>query len=100
MYSFGQNIIIERTEGGVVSNVPQDIIYHSPDGFEYGYGGSGPADLALNILFAVTKDKDFAMKYHQQFKEMFIATLKQDVSIHIIPFEDVIDFIVEKQKVK
>lgn len=26
------------------------IIYHSPTGLEYGYGGSGPADLALSIL--------------------------------------------------
>lgn len=24
--------------------------YHSPDGFEWGYGGSGPSDLALAIL--------------------------------------------------
>ena len=26
------------------------IIYHSPSGFECGYSGSGPADLALSIL--------------------------------------------------
>lgn len=26
------------------------IPYHSPDGFEWGYGGSGPADLALSML--------------------------------------------------
>jgi hypothetical protein len=26
------------------------VRYHSPDGFEWGYGGSGPAELALNIL--------------------------------------------------
>ncbi len=26
------------------------IVWHSPTGFEWGYAGSGPADLALNLL--------------------------------------------------
>jgi hypothetical protein len=26
------------------------VAYHSPTGFSWGYGGSGPADLALSIL--------------------------------------------------
>jgi len=33
----------------VRSNVPHLVVHHSPDGFEFGYGGSGPADLALNV---------------------------------------------------
>src|SRR5262245_32530261 len=32
--------------GGVITNVPHLVVHHSPDGFEFGYGGSGPADLA------------------------------------------------------
>ena len=28
----------------------EHIVRHSPDGFEWGYGGSGPADLALSIV--------------------------------------------------
>jgi len=36
----------------VDTNVPWSVIDHSPDGFNWGYGGSGPADLALNILNA------------------------------------------------
>lgn len=28
----------------------EHIIHHSPTGFEFGYNGSGPADLALSIL--------------------------------------------------
>ena len=28
----------------------QIVTYHSPDGIEWGYPGSGPADLALSIL--------------------------------------------------
>jgi hypothetical protein len=44
------------------------VMRHSPDGFEYGYGGSGPADLALSILV------DF------QFKAEFVATADRDAS--------------------
>jgi hypothetical protein len=48
--------MIERIEmwrddaGNPHTNVPRVLIHHSPDGFEWGYNGSGPADLALNIL--------------------------------------------------
>jgi hypothetical protein len=33
-----------------LTNVPQMVLHHSPSGFEWSYGGSGPTDLALNIL--------------------------------------------------
>ena len=40
----------------VETNVPHNIVYHSPTGFEWGYAGSGPADLALNLAeLVVTK---------------------------------------------
>lgn len=35
-------------------------MHHSPCGFEWGYGGSGPADLALNILEAVLTDEGYS----------------------------------------
>lgn len=49
----------DRVEVVVTMNVPygmaplnprHDLYNHSPCGFEYGYGGSGPAQLALAIL--------------------------------------------------
>jgi len=33
------------------------VIHDSPTGFEWGYGGSGPADLALSILSFVIGDE-------------------------------------------
>ena len=40
-----------RDENGTVAcSIPHHHVHHSPTGFEIGYGGSGPADLALNIL--------------------------------------------------
>ena len=48
-------------------------VMHSHDGFEFGYGGSGPADLALNILALVIPVKEATRDglYHD-FKFAFI----------------------------
>ncbi len=51
----------------------QKIWNHSPTGFEFGYGGSGPAQLALAILYDVTKDRHLSVRHHQRFKWDFIA---------------------------
>ncbi len=42
-------VILRRFPDGVETNVPHLCVSHSPSGYEWGYGGSGPADLALNI---------------------------------------------------
>lgn len=44
---------IDPAGGGVRSNVPHSVLQHSRDGYAFGYGGSGPADLALNIAQAL-----------------------------------------------
>lgn len=48
---------------------------HSPTGFEFGYGGSGPSQLALAILLDLTHDPAVARAYHQKFKWKFIAPM-------------------------
>jgi len=55
-----------------------DLYNHSPDGFEYGYGGSGPAQLALALLADVLGDDDRAVRLHQPFKWRVIARLAQE----------------------
>lgn len=64
----------------------KEVINHSPDGFNWGYGGSGPSQLALAILMKVT-DKDTALALHQAFKWNFVAKWPQnenfDVNIDI-----------------
>ena len=51
---------------------------HSPTGFAWGYGGSGPAQLALAILLACGVSEQDAVPVHQDFKREFIETLPQD----------------------
>jgi len=45
-----EGIILMRRENGVSTNVPWVVIEGSPDGYEWGYNGSGPNDLSLNII--------------------------------------------------
>lgn len=85
-------ILSHTSDGRVATNVPWTIRHHSPTGFAWGYTGSGPADLALNILqctltrmgykgqrseklYDGSRAFQWAMYFHQDFKEEFIANL-------------------------
>jgi len=50
---------------------------HSPTGFAWGYGGSGPAQLALAVLLEAGLSDDEAAKYYQAFKFAHITRLPQ-----------------------
>jgi hypothetical protein len=52
-----------------------DLRSHSPAEFEWGYGGSGPAQLALAILADHCGDDELALNLYQRFKWMVIAGL-------------------------
>lgn len=54
-----------------------DLRNHSPTGFECGYTGSGPAQLALALLADAFSDQ-FALANYQDFKRTVIATLPRD----------------------
>lgn len=58
---------------GIKTNVPRQIYKHSPTGYNFGYGGSGPADFALNVLLMFAKFSDDAYRLYQQFKREFVA---------------------------
>lgn len=49
---------------------------HSPDGFNWGYHGSGPAQLALAIML-VYGGGLYIESLYQEFKRVHIATLPQ-----------------------
>lgn len=51
---------------------------HSPDGFNWGYGGSGPAELALMLLLDLGISAERAWTAHQSLKSQILAGLDQD----------------------
>ena len=65
-------------EGGAHKLAPRhDLDNHSPDGFEWGYAGSGPAQLALAILADALGDDQRALRLHQPFKAHFIQNFDE-----------------------
>jgi len=48
------------------------VVNHSPTGFECGYAGSGPAQLALALLLRAGLSRDRAVWLHQPFKRQFV----------------------------
>ena len=105
------NIRLQHRPNGIIeTNVPHVHVQHSPSGFSWGYAGSGPSDLALNILalflpvmkhpktgrvmtrtIAVWKGprvNKTAFDLYQKFKTDFLIRLDQQ-SNHIIPGDDI-----------
>jgi hypothetical protein len=70
--SFGQCVV---TVDGRVLDPRFDLRRHSPDGFEWNYGGSGPAQLALALLADHLNDDQEALNLYQRFKWTVIEAL-------------------------
>lgn len=83
----------ERVDGEpfvTMNGIPFDaalslkIRNHSPDGFNWGYGGSGPAQLALAILLELVPVWQ-AEQLYQRFKAEVIAGLDKEMWIQTQP---------------
>ena len=66
--------VVRQPDGGDLPLAPsRSLRDHSPTGFEWGYHGSGPAQLALAILLHHTGDTDRALAHYQTFKMEVVA---------------------------
>lgn len=59
-----------------------DLANHSPDGFAWGYSGSGPAQLSVAILAALVED-EVALRYYMDFKDAFVSRFTKDRDFHL-----------------
>ena len=66
------------TVDGAKLNPRHDLMNHSPDGFEWGYQGSGPAQLALAILAHHYGDDRAALTHYHAFKSEIVARFDRD----------------------
>lgn len=58
--------------------IRHDLRNHSPAGFEWGYGGSGPAQLALALCADALGDDQGALAVYQEFKRCVLVGLMGD----------------------
>lgn len=77
----GRRVQIEEGARITILNARTDLWSHSPDGFQWGYGGSGPAQLALALLADATGDDRIAVRLHQPFKSQFVAAFGEEWSM-------------------
>ncbi len=106
-------LVLRRDDdGGVWTNVSHVVTHHSPTGFEFGYGGSGPADLALNVVENILYHLNYtgprmrcfdgtcfelAFTLHQDFKWDFISQCPRAGGR--IPYEVIKTWIIERMEV-
>lgn len=95
--------------GETGTNIPHLVVHHSPAGFSWGYLGSGPAELALNILEIVASSEggyhsstvkvfdgshvsSIVWALHQKYKEEVIAALPWEET-HRITYASVVEWL-------
>ena len=64
------------------------IADHSPDGFQWGYLGSGPAQLAAAILYEITDDVELSREYYELFKHDHVSRWGVDFQINEFQVRD------------
>ena len=64
---------VEVTVDGAPLEPRLELWNHSPGAFEWGYSGSGPAQLALALLADCFGDDEAAVELHQDFKAAVVA---------------------------
>ena len=55
-----------------------DLVTHSPSGFEVGYSGSGPAQLAFGLLLDYYSDEQVAREHYIAFRNQVVSQLECD----------------------
>lgn len=75
--SAGRARCLVAVSGESIGPLPH-LVQHSPDGFEWGYGGSGPSDLARSIVGDVLDDPDPSPRIYQAVKRKLVARIPMD----------------------
>jgi hypothetical protein len=85
--------VITRSDVGGTVRPLEHHVRHSPDGFAWGYGGSGPSELARCILLDHFSSLDPPEReervepVYQDFKFSLIAPMAQDEDFKLTSFD-------------
>ena len=84
--------IVELADEGYTTQLSLEkslqIVDHAPDGFQWGYMGSGPAQLSAAILNEVTGDPEITREYYQLFKFDYVSNWGNDFEINEFQVRD------------
>lgn len=70
-------VIVEESGAPNRPLEPRADLYNHGSGMDWGYLGSGPAQLALALLADATGEGSLAVQYHQRFKERVVARMRE-----------------------
>ena len=68
-------VVVRPGRTTIALSNPLGLRRHSPTGFEWGYGGSGPAQLALALLADATDSATLALDHYQDYKVAVVSQL-------------------------
>ena len=74
----GCAVVVTDARGSRTLDPRLDLRNHSPAGFEWGYGGSGPAQLALALAADVLGVDEAALGVYQRLKFRVVGGLPSD----------------------
>nr|AJG38120.1 hypothetical protein [bacterium enrichment culture clone fosmid MGS-K1] len=83
--------LVTKDDGLLPTGPSRGFAKHSVE-FNWGYEGSGPAQLALAIILDVTGDRDIALRYYQDFKRAFVAGWGDSWQITSVEVTDWLEF--------
>lgn len=73
----------------------QTVRNHSPDGFQTGYSGSGPSQLALAMLLEMGMPESVAVAHYTKVRERFIVPISMEAPDAIIDANEIESFLRE-----
>ena len=86
-------------DGENLTKIPPDrsqaVYNHSPDGYEWGYSGSGPSQLALAIMLEITGNDRRALTLYHEFKFAVVSGMPSDY--WSLPVETVQKWVIENE---
>lgn len=74
----GGQVVVEENGAARPLDPRFDLHNHSPTGFAWGFGGSGPAQLALALAADFLGDDDMAQHVYQRLKFKLIGGLPRE----------------------
>jgi hypothetical protein len=67
----------ELGTGAKAFNFPHALVKHSPFSMDWGYGGNGPADFAINALSKISYQMAIEPLIYHEFKWQYVARLPE-----------------------